>query len=105
MKTILSKMARQELINIFEYSSKISSNYAIKTVRGIRGFIKELEHSPYLGRYVPEVSDKSLRELIYKSYRIVYEIFENSNIIYIHFIVNAKRDFNSIYKSYFKNNF
>lgn len=30
---------------------------------------------------------------------------ENSNTIYIHFVIHSKRNFKSFYKSYIKNNF
>lgn len=46
-----------------------------------------------------------IRELIYKNYRIIYEVQENSKIIYIHFIIHVKRNFKSFYKNYIKNNF
>lgn len=36
---------------------------------------------PYIGRNVPEFKSKLIREIIYKSYRIIYYI--NSNNIYI----------------------
>lgn len=68
--------------------------------------IYELGNSPYLGRYVPELLDKHFREIIYKSYRIVYDISKASNtVFYIHFVVHGKRNFKSFYKSYIKNNF
>ena len=60
---------------------------------------------PYLGRYVPELPDKHLRELIYKKYRIVYDISEDSKTVYIHFVVHGSRSFKSFYNSYIKNNF
>ena len=67
--------------------------------------IYELKVAPYLGRYVPELSDKHFRELIYKSYRIVYDVSEDLDTVYIHFIVHFKKIFKSFYKSYIKNNF
>ena len=35
----------------------------------------------------------------------IYDISEDSNTVYIHFIVHGKRNFKSFYKSYIKNNF
>lgn len=32
-------------------------------------------------------------------------ISENTNIVYVHFVVHGKRNFKSFYKSYIKNNF
>ena len=101
----MSNEAHKDIDFIFEYISRDSTKYANKTIEHIYSLINELESSPYLGRIVPELPEESFRELIYKSYRIVYEILKNSNIIYIHFIVHKKRNFNLFYKSYIKNNF
>lgn len=82
-----------------------SIKYANETSENIYSRIYELEKTPYLGRYVPELPDKHLRELIYKKYRIVYDISEDSKTVYIHFVVHGSRSFKSFYNSYIKNNF
>lgn len=100
MKVVISNEAKKDINNIFDYITKNSLKYAIETTKNIRSNIHDLELSPYLGRYVPELSDNHLLELIYKSYRIVYEIFEDIDIVYIHFIIHGKRDFKLFYNSY-----
>jgi len=96
MKVILSTEAKQDIDDIFEYISRNSIRYAIETTRNIRLCIHNLEISPYLGRYVPELSDKLYRELLYKSYRIIYSIYEEIDTVYIHLVVHDKRNLNSI---------
>ena len=105
MQILISNEAQQDIDSIFEYISCFSIKYANETLENIYSCIYELENAPYLGRYVPELSYKHFRELIYKSYRIVYDVSENSNKVYIHFIVHGKRNFKSFYKSYIRNNF
>lgn len=105
MRVILSNEAKQDLDGIFEYIANDSEKYAIQTHKNIRLYIHSLRISPYIGRYVPELVDKNFREIIYKSYRIVYEVSEDINIVYIHFIIHRKTNFKSFYKSYIKNNF
>lgn len=105
MKVLMSNEAHEDIDSIFEYISRDSIRYANETSKNIYSRIYELGNSPYLGRYVPELLDKRFREIIYKSYRIVYDISETSNTVYIHFIVHGKRNFKSFYKSYIKNNF
>ena len=73
--------AKTDLIHIKEYIEQDSAYYANKTVYGIKEKIKILLKFPYMGRYVPEFNFKLIRELIYKSYRIIYYV--NSNNIYI----------------------
>lgn len=100
MQIILSNEAQKDLNKIFEYISKDSLKHAIETDKNIRLSIHRLENLPYLGRVIPEILNKQYRELLYKSYRIVYSVFEEKNIIYIHFVIHGKRNFKSFYNSY-----
>ena len=101
----MSNEAHQDIDSIFEYISRDSIKYANQTLENIYSRIYELEDSPYLGRYIPKFSDNHFRELIYKSYRIFYEVSTEKDKVYIHFVVHGKRNFKSFYKSYIKNNF
>ena len=105
MQIFMSNEAHGDIDSIFEYISHDSIKYANETSENIYSRIYELEKTPYLGRYVPELPDKHLRELIYKKYRIVYDISEDLNTVYIHFVVHGSRSFKSFYNSYIKNNF
>ena len=62
-----------------------------------------LRSFPYIGRYIPEMSDKRFRELIYRKtrysgYRIMYYILERKNTVYVFYIVNSRQDFRRILK-------
>ena len=106
MKVLISTEAHQHISEIYRYIEQDSLKYANETSKNIYSFIHDLEKSPYLGRYVPELQNKHYREIIYKSYRIIYSIAEKEKIIYIHFVIHGKRNLESFYKSYIsKNNF
>lgn len=104
MKIIMHNEVKESLAEIYNYISEDSIKYANKTIENIYERIEFLKFSPYLGRYVPELSSKYYRELIYKSYRIVYSVNEKTNIVYIHFVIHSKRDFNSLCNSNFFQN-
>lgn len=78
------------MAEIKEYIKRDSNFYANKTIAEIYAKIEKLKYFPCLGRYVPEFNSKILRELIYKSYRIIY-IF-NSNNIYILRVIHHSRN-------------
>lgn len=103
MQILMSNESHLGIDSIFEYISRDSIKYASKTSEDIYSLIYELKDSPYIGRYVPELPNKHFRELIYKNYRIIYEISEVSNTIYIHFVLHSRRDFKSFYQSYKRN--
>lgn len=92
MKVVLTQRSRSDRLELFKYNSKISPNYAIRLDKKIRSYIKELENSPYIGRYVPEILDRRYRELICEKFRIIYFISEKDNIIFIRYIFNARQD-------------
>jgi len=100
----ISHKAYENINSIYEYIANDSPKYAEKTSDNIYSLIYRLEQFLNLGRYVPEVKDKRLREILYKSYRIVYTISEETNTIYIHFVVHGKRDFTLFYNSYISKN-
>lgn len=112
MRVIIDDSARQSMDNIFYYNIKYSVKNAIETDKDIKFYIDDLADSPFIGRYIPEMSDKHFREIIYRKtrhsgYRIMYYISEKNNTIYVVNIINSKQDFNSILKlhNYFKNYF
>jgi toxin ParE1/3/4 len=58
----------------------IQTFIAQDSVTEAAGFINELVHatdilsfSPTIGRKVPEIADESIRELVFRNYRIVYK--------------------------------
>ncbi len=66
--------ALKELDNIANFISKDSPKYAQILVKQIYEMISHLEQFPKFGRKVPEYNDPNLREILYKSYRIIYLI-------------------------------
>ena len=90
MKIVISNQAKKDIIDIYKYIALDSPRYAKETIQNIQKDIHKLEETPFIGRYVPERTDKLYRELIYKNYRIIYNISEYK--IYIHFVINRKRN-------------
>ncbi len=63
---------------IAEYIAVDSIFYAQVFVKKVFSFGKQIALFPDAGRIVPEYSDKSIREIIYGNYRIVYKIDKES---------------------------
>ena len=80
------------LEDIESISSYISQDYpekAIEIVKGIIEKIEQLKQFPKLGRKFPDRNVERIREIIFKKYRIVYEIREE--IIEILVIAHGSR--------------
>ena len=51
----------------------MARNFVAKIIEAVT----VLETFPSIGRIVPEYNDPSLREILYRNYRIVYQLSEN----------------------------
>ena len=67
-----SAEAKRDLADMVDYYEDRSPEYARALVRQIYESVGRLEQFPQMGRYVPELSLKSFRELIVAEYRVVY---------------------------------
>lgn len=77
---VLSPIAKQDLKDIFGFIKRNSLHYAKLENRKIREAIDELILQPMLGRMVPEQEETNLRELVFRNYRIIYQIESDKKI-------------------------
>lgn len=85
----LFNSAQKDLEDIYNYIKKDSIYYAIKTKKEIEERISQLRYMPYMGRKLENFDIFKPRELIYKSYKIIYSI--ESDKIYIRRILHSAR--------------
>lgn len=81
--------ALDDLESISAYIEQDSPEKAREIVKGIIEKIEQLKQFPNIGRKFPDREDDQLREIIFKNYRIVYEIKEE--IIEILIIAHGSR--------------
>jgi len=74
VKVIWTKRALDDLEEIGDYISKNSFQYARLTLIKIIDTDLLITDNPMIGRIVPEINDKRIREIIKGSYRIIYQI-------------------------------
>ncbi|HCJ66089.1 MAG TPA: type II toxin-antitoxin system RelE/ParE family toxin [Elusimicrobia bacterium] len=76
VKVKWSKESIEDLKEICKFIALDSSYYAKIFNDRIFEMAEHLELFPEIGRRVPESDDPQVRELIYKGYRIIYQIKE-----------------------------
>ena len=74
VKILWSNRSGSDLEEIIEYISKDSPAAARNFAAKIMEATTILEVFPTIGRIVPEYKDPNLREILYRNYRIVYQI-------------------------------
>ena len=72
--------AIDDLESIFQYISHDSRPTAKLFVEKIYYRVDQLRRFPLSGRSVPEIEREDIRELIYKNYRIVYQLLNEEHI-------------------------
>lgn len=90
---IWSEIAKTDLRAIYDYIANDSRHYAKKVAQDIREKSDILSGLPHMGRVVPELEDKYIRELSLYSYRIIYEV--KNEQVYILTIVHKRQDLQS----------
>ncbi len=81
---------------IYSYIAEDSKYYARRVAQDIVEKTEGLNDFPEIGRIVPEINDKKIRELIVYSYRLIYEV--KNDDVDILAIIHGKRDFFRAYK-------
>jgi toxin ParE1/3/4 len=76
MRILWSPLALDRVAEIAEYIAVDNPGAAENWVNTVFGKVEELKKFPEIGRVVPEVGNKSIRELIYGNYRIIYRVEE-----------------------------
>jgi plasmid stabilization system protein ParE len=79
MKIIWSPLAVERTSEIAEYITIDNPSAAIAWVEKVFEKVDLLKLSPEMGREVPEISRKEIREILFGNYRIIYRI-EKSKI-------------------------
>jgi len=76
MKIIWSPLAVDRVSEIAAYIAQENPATAKKWVDAVFRKVKDLQTFPEIGRIVPEIQNKTIRELIYGNYRLIYRLEE-----------------------------
>ena len=80
VKVNWTRRAIEDIYEISEYYKPRSEKYAEQLTIKIFEKTDNLDQYPQLGRMVPEVERPEIRELIYKNYRIIYNVVSDDQI-------------------------
>ena len=80
VEVIFTEQALSDINDIAEYIANDSIHYASLQVEKFFNKTDALTNFPLIGRIVPELNVKSIRELIEGNYRIIYKVVNKSSI-------------------------
>jgi len=81
IKIIWSPLALERVQGIACYIAKDKPSAAEKWVRGLFEIVGRLAQHPRSCRVVPELNREDVREVIYGSYRVIYKIADDIDIL------------------------
>jgi toxin ParE1/3/4 len=82
-KVLISPRARADLRVIVRFIARDNRDAAIRLGQLLIEKALSLEELPLRGRVVAELNEPVIRELIFKSYRIIYQISEENQFVSI----------------------
>ena len=74
VRIVWTELSVRDLKDIFDFIADDSIRYATITTGRIYKRVQILTNNPYIGRIVPEINEKLIREVIEGNYRIIYSI-------------------------------
>jgi toxin ParE1/3/4 len=97
-RVVLSPSARADLRDIVRYISFDAPDRALEFGQFLVSRTRLLANSPELGRLVPEFQGIAIREIIVRSYRVIYRVDESRHLVEIIRFWHAARDIPEITK-------
>lgn len=82
-KIIWSEQARDDLQSIVLFIAQDNPNISESFGYLLMSKVDVLAQFPQLGRVVPEENDETVREIIFRSYRIIYKVLAEKQIVAI----------------------
>jgi toxin ParE1/3/4 len=91
----MTRQARADLASIVAYYEQVSPAFAVVFEENLLASMRQLETFPRMGRVVPEIRQASMREILYRSYRIVYFVDDADEEVEVLTIFPSSRPFGS----------
>jgi addiction module RelE/StbE family toxin len=94
IKVKWSPEAIKDIEAIAEYIARDSEYYAQSVVTEVLTAARNASRFPLMGRIVPEIHDKCIREILIYSYRLIYLVDTDSILIVA--VIHAQRQLKNI---------
>lgn len=91
-----TETAWRDLERAADYIAEVAPSYAAAIARRIRDRARSLEEMAERGRVVPELDDPRVRELVVGSYRLIYEVGEET--VYVLALIHGARDLAALWQ-------
>jgi len=91
MEIRISEKAKRQLRNLYNYYSENSIQYAEHFLEEFYIKIESLKDFPKIYGIIPQLEKHNIRKMLFKDYRILYQIYESNELIKIVAILHSKQ--------------
>lgn len=92
-EVIWTPQARRDVEAIVAYYLDVAPSYADVVEAGLLGSTRRLETFPLSGRAVLEIEDDSLREVIWREYRVIYHADAEGSRVDVLTVLHSSQQF------------
>lgn len=92
----ITEQAWTDLEAVLDYYDRLAPGFSEVFEDEVIEKIQRLEQFPRMGRVVPEIGDEALRELIHRSYRIVYHVDADDREVEVLTIFHSSQQFGDL---------
>jgi len=79
-RIIWTPQSQNDLRSIYNYIASDSKRYALREVRAIKNSVGVLSSFQKSGKVFDELDNTSIREIVYKHYRVIYKIVNDNQV-------------------------
>jgi toxin ParE1/3/4 len=95
-RVVWTETAAEDLDQVAEFIARDSPRYAAAFVREARDAARSLAVLARRGRIVPEFADENIRELLVRSYRLIYQV--SPDVVSIIGFIHGARDLSALWE-------
>ena len=85
-----TRSALRDATNLRDYIARDSEAYADRFVERMIEAVEKAAAFPLIGRQVPEADDETIREILYRKYRVVYRVEPGRVLVLM--VIHGARD-------------
>ena len=92
-EVIWTPQARRDLEAIVAYYLDVAPSYADVVEAGLLASTRRLETFPRSGRAVPEIGDETIREVVWREYRVIHFVEAEATRVEVLTVLHSSQQF------------
>ena len=92
-QVVWTPQARRDVEAIVSYYLEVAPSFAEVVEASLLASTRRLEAFPHSGRAVPEIEEVSLREVLWREYRVIYHVEADGSRVDVLTVLHSSKSF------------